>query len=473
MDRKIGRNDPCPCGSGKKYKQCCLGKEKAGPKGEPERKRNVSRGAVERALSWLGEHHSKGFSRLIMQGFCQDAADESLQRLADLREELLRMYEINAVEWALSDGLLEMPGKRKNVPVIDLLLGPKGPLFSTEQAEYLRFLSESPLDLYEVLEVVPGEGFSIQSVLGKEAEAEWIGDRSASESAEPGQFLGLRVLPTNPIEISGAVYPIPDQQALTLKARLERLLADRVLPRREAVTRLIISSWIATLTAPPPDVHDASTGDPILLTEIHYRVLDEAEVRRRLNEHPDLESDAGSAGDEEESWFYSQELVTGQEDDRNRIAWSLSFRSEDRLTVFARTKQLADRAEEFVNDLVGKTARRLVRETQAPFGGAAPVGVPSDRPSSRPDDYMDSLNREDRSVLYRDLIHDIYRNWADDPIPALDDKTPREAIRSKAGRREVRRLIRSYQADENHQARDQDREPVDFGFLFEELGIEN
>ncbi len=24
---KIGRNDPCPCGSGKKYKQCCLGKE--------------------------------------------------------------------------------------------------------------------------------------------------------------------------------------------------------------------------------------------------------------------------------------------------------------------------------------------------------------------------------------------------------------------------------------------------------------
>ncbi len=24
---KIGRNDPCPCGSGKKFKRCCLGKE--------------------------------------------------------------------------------------------------------------------------------------------------------------------------------------------------------------------------------------------------------------------------------------------------------------------------------------------------------------------------------------------------------------------------------------------------------------
>jgi len=27
----IGRNSPCPCGSGKKYKQCCLRKEKTQP----------------------------------------------------------------------------------------------------------------------------------------------------------------------------------------------------------------------------------------------------------------------------------------------------------------------------------------------------------------------------------------------------------------------------------------------------------
>ena len=25
--KKVGRNDPCPCGSGKKYKKCCLGKD--------------------------------------------------------------------------------------------------------------------------------------------------------------------------------------------------------------------------------------------------------------------------------------------------------------------------------------------------------------------------------------------------------------------------------------------------------------
>lgn len=26
MNQKVGRNDPCSCGSGKKYKSCCLNK---------------------------------------------------------------------------------------------------------------------------------------------------------------------------------------------------------------------------------------------------------------------------------------------------------------------------------------------------------------------------------------------------------------------------------------------------------------
>jgi hypothetical protein len=28
-NKQVGRNEPCPCGSGKKYKQCCLGKDEA------------------------------------------------------------------------------------------------------------------------------------------------------------------------------------------------------------------------------------------------------------------------------------------------------------------------------------------------------------------------------------------------------------------------------------------------------------
>lgn len=39
-DRKVGRNDPCPCGSGKKYKKCCL--KSTGPIGFPDNQSNIS-----------------------------------------------------------------------------------------------------------------------------------------------------------------------------------------------------------------------------------------------------------------------------------------------------------------------------------------------------------------------------------------------------------------------------------------------
>jgi uncharacterized protein len=32
MNAKVGRNDSCPCGSGKKYKQCCMNKTTKGKK---------------------------------------------------------------------------------------------------------------------------------------------------------------------------------------------------------------------------------------------------------------------------------------------------------------------------------------------------------------------------------------------------------------------------------------------------------
>ena len=31
MSKKIGRNDPCPCGNGKKYKKCCLNQQQSTP----------------------------------------------------------------------------------------------------------------------------------------------------------------------------------------------------------------------------------------------------------------------------------------------------------------------------------------------------------------------------------------------------------------------------------------------------------
>lgn len=57
MTEKIGRNDPCPCGSGKKYKSCCITKAAgprrkfkakllSGPKPETEQQQQMLGGGV-------------------------------------------------------------------------------------------------------------------------------------------------------------------------------------------------------------------------------------------------------------------------------------------------------------------------------------------------------------------------------------------------------------------------------------------
>ena len=51
---KIGRNDRCPCGSGKKYKQCCLAKDEAAERAAREERRTV---ATAQTADHLPHHH--------------------------------------------------------------------------------------------------------------------------------------------------------------------------------------------------------------------------------------------------------------------------------------------------------------------------------------------------------------------------------------------------------------------------------
>ncbi len=39
---RIGRNEPCPCGSGRKYKQCCLQRHRENPAASPMRRLKIS-----------------------------------------------------------------------------------------------------------------------------------------------------------------------------------------------------------------------------------------------------------------------------------------------------------------------------------------------------------------------------------------------------------------------------------------------
>lgn len=64
------------------------------------------------------------------------------------------------------------------------------------------------------------------------------------------------------------------------------------------------------------------------------------------------------------------------------------------------------------------------------------------------------------------------RAWLDTELPELDGKTPRRAVRSKAGRRRVLHLLKSIERGEHLNARDRGTEPRDVAWMWKELGLE-
>ena len=85
------------------------------------------------------------------------------------------------------------------------------------------------------------------------------------------------------------------------------------------------------------------------------------------------------------------------------------------------------------------------------------------------------LSAEDNLAIAQamtDLIRRTYTNWADEPIPLLDNKSPRQASQTRAGLERVKGLLLTYEADERRQATEQGRPEISFAFLWDALGLE-
>jgi len=71
-----------------------------------------------------------------------------------------------------------------------------------------------------------------------------------------------------------------------------------------------------------------------------------------------------------------------------------------------------------------------------------------------------------RAILELKKKH--YADWADHPLPPLGGRTPREAVRTRAGREQVDLLIKDC---ENRESREPEGQRYDFSVLRRELRL--
>jgi tetratricopeptide (TPR) repeat protein len=126
---KPGRNEPCPCGSGKKYKRCCLAKDE-----------QAERAAIAAASAAPTQDHS---------GFCDDCYDE-LTAASNAVLDLIDTGKLDEAELAAHDLLERFPDVHDGYARLGLVCEVRG---ENRQAidcyrKVIAFVREHP-DLYD------------------------------------------------------------------------------------------------------------------------------------------------------------------------------------------------------------------------------------------------------------------------------------------------------------------------------------
>lgn len=445
MTSEPGRNAPCPCGSGKKHKKCCLQRER-----DAEARRHARDGTASRALDWILQHHPDGAAAAFDEGFFGGLSEAERERLKELGNGLSQMVEINSMEWLLADGSLDLEDERKATTA--LLLGKGGPLLSAEGRAYIEELRRQPLGLYEVVESHPGEGLLLRDARDSKAPPVQVLERAGSRSLSARDVIAARIIPGEPAELSGAIYGFSGSEFHAHGALDELEESDGLDPEKAAL--ILIDVWLHRLVAPLPTIVDAATGTAVTLVTDHYRVSDRTALSRALRDCPEVD-DTGNGG-----WVRLEEPEASMS--RSLVAINPG-KGPDRIELFCRSLQLADENRSWFQDLVGASVQFVAREITDPM--AALKDMPRPGATTSPEVEIPAELREE-------LQRNAYRNWADEAIPALGDMTPREAVKTDRGRRKVKRLLRSYEAQEARASRRTGDKPMDFGFLREAIGLE-
>jgi hypothetical protein len=459
MNDKIGRNDPCPCGSGRKYKHC-HGREESNVVALPD---DGGR-AVERAMRWLHDYRRKAFASALDALFDAVVLDAGHAPATGLDEEFAAGLQVNLIEWLLAEGTFVVKGR--SVRIADELLGPDGPGFSPAQRQRIEQLRAQPLRMYTVTDVRAGVGMTLCDALDTGAEAVEVDEDLGSRAMKPGVVLGARILQLGARrELSGAMYAFALQDAapsIDAVRAAEGVGADAA-ERRTRVGREIMRRWVQQFTTPRrlPKIMDAASGEPMLLITDHYRVLDAGALAAALAACADVHGDA------QQGW---RREFTGSDGLARASAVVNPGRKSDRIEVFYRTQRQADEGRPWFEAVAGPSVAHLTREVTDPQGalaGGATAGA-----GARVGAPADALPPEAMAEAVRQVLGKAYANWCDEPIPALEGKTPRQAIATPAGLERVKGLLRRYEDSEREQSAAQGRPAFSFRFLWDQLGIE-
>lgn len=435
---RVGRNDPCPCGSGLKYKKCCADKEAAGY--SREERTSVRAKLTDYVADFLGPEDDDALDQFWadLQDLPGRASDPQLAAVSD------QLYD----DWAFFDHELDAGDV-----MVDRFLATQ-PNLSEGERTYLRDLKASSLRLYEIEHVVPGDSLTLKDLL--EGDRVTVQERAGSRTLHRFDRILTRVVPggSGRPELEGLIQLAPMLAHGFTDQLRERRAKFTAAPARfyKSLVPAAHAFWLRSILRPAIPKLNNTDGEELVVTRVQFDVIDREALVSALDASPLTRSHG-------DSWSWR-----GKNAKNELVSLGLVTLTPHGLELEANSVARGTRGRAMIEQLAGPSVkhRATTHEDMQVLLRDAREKPPPETEATLPPEVQEAVVL-DYSAKY-------YREWLDLPVPALDDLTPRSASTRPAMRPRLIDLMKGL--DGMYQRALQEGAPAfDPSWMWDELGL--
>jgi tetratricopeptide (TPR) repeat protein len=476
---KPGRNDPCWCGSGKKYKNCHLREDDAEASHVL-----LHKNLIERLDTYA-----------LQRGFKSDfetAFEFFLNRKFQIPDDEKGMIEFQrALDYFVHDYRLP-DGKR----VIEHFAAEQGKHLSAEERALIDDWQHSRLTAFEVLAVERGRGMRLRDLVsGEEFD---VREKRGTQDLNRWEIVVSRLMRSGDhYEMGGATgLRFPARYRDGVRSHLieqwskyqinhpESTYEDFLHASSQLLTQFIEEEVIPALSTPPTVI--TPEGDVSEFCRAIFDVLDypvalaglrgaaefieenedeDSKVRlfgwHEVGASLDLLRAHGPAFEHKKPM--GAETTIGAESGAVRGLGHLSLTRET-LTLEVTSQRRLEAGKDLLAQRLGNAIQHREDEIQSIDEVLAQM-------PEKPDEETEEEEQpEEIEALQAEMEAQFHHRWLDEKIPALENQTPREAVKTFGGRVRVIRLLKEIEATESAHVRD-GKIAYDLTELKQELGI--
>ena len=366
--------------------------------------------------------------------------------------------------------------------IVDLYLKRRGWKETVLNRAYFAALRDAPVSLYEVTDVQSGTSMVLRDLLSDAAPVTVL-EKSATRTLKQWDRIAVRVVAERDHRvISGALLPFSSdasdflfaglRDVLKLKKRdALRLTHDQLLGCAPIFTAAWLFTEVARALTPVQPKFSNSDGDEVMFHDLRFPLasgVTQKDIAARLDRVKGFLPEGAQFW----NWLAARKARGGKASGSTMletqmagatVLGSLELKGKS-LLVTINSAHRAEKVEAIVTEACEDLLKRPLTTIRTM------EQMQSEHRSGRPQEAADEIPPEIARQIMQDHLDKHYRETLEAPIPALGGKSPRQAVRTAAGREKVIDWLKLL---ENRSAgrRDGPIAEYDFGWIWTELGL--